>query len=518
MLIGIICAVILFPPDLYRIVDPIDKEGYFWKSLDPSWVIALNYANVKNMAWGQDIAFTYGPLAYLATRVSWGVSKYSFLIFDLFYAFNICCIISFSYRKTRAKVLYLALLLGMVLFYPFYIGGSYALILFFMLIFWIRATLDKPKGWYYAMQAILLLLLFYIKFNTGLISFGLFYASVIYLYHSKKETLTKSILLLVAPVALILLMSFALNVSLWRYIQSGVNLVSGYNEIMYMEDKAFDEIMLFAKIFILVGLVGLCLQRFMERKEIIKGLLIVLLFSTGVFILYKQSFLRTDWSHATSFFSLALFLVLCIQDFNLSYWKDFKNAFLLALIGMVFYLNLYQGIIGDFLERFDKGKYIAQFTGFTADSGMNLFPNNNGLPQNILGKINTNTVDVFPWNIQLLIENKLNYLPRPVMQSYSAYTKYLEDMNFCFYNSEKAPRFVLYDYASIDNRYPFFDESKVGIVLNKNYRLVDSFMHNGRNMLLLEKIPGKKRIRMEFVTQFKGKFGTPVIMKTQQLL
>lgn len=514
IIIGLIGGIILFPKELYIIVNPIEKDSlYFWRSIDPSWSIALNYANIKNLTWGKDFAFTYGPLSYLVTRIAWGVNKYFFLIFDIFYFFNLFYIFSYSYKKAKMKLLFLLLFLSSLFLFPVFAGGAMALVLFFLMIFWIRINLTHQKSFHYCMQIILLALLFYIKFNTGLISFVLFYSSIIYLFISKKETLTRLIILLFSPILLILLLSLLLNVSLVGYVSSGINLVSGYNEIMYFNDNSFAQTILFARISILVALIFLFSKLFLEKKEILKGLLIVFIFFTGIFVLYKQSFVRADSAHITDFFMYMLFLVLCIQDFNKSSIKDFRNILVLALIGLTFYFNSNKISFKSISEKVNKTKYLKGFAGYTPISGMYLFPNNNSLPQDVLKQIGTNPVDVFPWNIQLLIENNLNYAPRPVIQTYSVYTKYLEDLNFNFYNSDKAPQFILYDYASFDNRYPFYDESKVNLLLTKNYRIINSFFHNERSMLLLEKIPNKNPIDLVFEREFKAKFDEPITMR-----
>ena len=62
-------------------------------------------------------------------------------------------------------------------------------------------------------------------------------------------------------------------------------------------------------------------------------------------------------------------------------------------------------------------------------AGFHLFPNNNQLPQSVLNKVGNNTIDSYPWNTQILLENKLNFMPRPIFQSYAAYTTDLEQMN-----------------------------------------------------------------------------------------
>ena len=81
-------AYLLIPNYFDANIFSLQASQELWMSLDPSWGIALNYVELKNLTWGTDVAFTYGPLAHLCTRFGWGENKYSFLFFDLFVFIN----------------------------------------------------------------------------------------------------------------------------------------------------------------------------------------------------------------------------------------------------------------------------------------------------------------------------------------------------------------------------------------------------------------------------------------------
>ena len=78
-LISLIGAYTLFPIYLNLNVYPLSLSKELWYSLDPSWVLALNYVKEKGVYWGSEFAFTYGPLGQLLTRAGWGENKYIFL-------------------------------------------------------------------------------------------------------------------------------------------------------------------------------------------------------------------------------------------------------------------------------------------------------------------------------------------------------------------------------------------------------------------------------------------------------
>ena len=86
-------------------------------------------------------------------------------------------------------------------------------------------------------------------------------------------------------------------------------------------------------------------------------------------------------------------------------------------------------------------------------------------------------------------------------------------LNFDFFNSEKAPKYVLYDYASLDYRYPLFDESKVNLVLLKNYNAVETFTLNERQIILLERKENAKPIKLIFNKEYAILSDTPLIPK-----
>ena len=88
----------------------------------------------------------------------------------------------------------------------------------------------------------------------------------------------------------------------------------------------------------------------------------------------------------------------------------------------------------------------------------------------------------------MIYDNKLNYNPRPGIQTYANYDSYLDEIGYTKYASQNKPEYIIYcaenfnNDASIDNRYPFFDEPKTKIAMLENYIIIDSF----ENQLLLK--------------------------------
>ena len=65
------------------------------------------------------------------------------------------------------------------------------------------------------------------------------------------------------------------------------------------------------------------------------------------------------------------------------------------------------------------------------------------------------SADIYPWNITDLLANKLMYRPRPIMQSYSAYTARLQRINQEYVaQSSLRPDFLILSALDIDERLP----------------------------------------------------------------
>ena len=513
---SLLAAFLVFPSFFEYTVTPLASEKHLWNSLDPSWAITLNYINNHHFIWGKEFAFTYGPLSYLSTRIAWGCNKYIFFLYDLFCYLNFFLIFYYSLCNNKNKVLTFISIIIIATVVPTYLGGANALVLFLFLVFWLVRNIEEVKKINYIFQIILLCLLFFIKFNTGLISIILYTIVFAYIMIKGVENRVKTALIYLIPFVLIFLLSYVFNLEIISYVISGIEVVSGYNEIMFNNDSTFifdlsSQLILFLSVLILV--INLITQR--SKEQFLKNITYLGIFSISIFILYKQAFVRADIGHIMEFFKYVVLLILCTKIFFDYKWFNLKSIIITITVLIPFYICFknYGSTLFDYKEKANKTVYFNQFSSFSDTSGFQLHPNNNQLPETIKQKIGSNTVDVFPWDIYMLLENKLNYLPRPIIQSYCVYTKYLEEQNFNFYNSEKAPKFVLYDYVSLDYRYPLFDEAKVNLVLFKNYKVAETFTFNERQIILLERKENAKPVKLIFNKEYAILSGAPLIPK-----
>ena len=115
------------------------------------------------------------------------------------------------------------------------------------------------------------------------------------------------------------------------------------------------------------------------------------------------------------------------------------------------------------------------------------------LPGAMLARIGHATVDVYPWDICYAAAYRLNWKPRFVFQSYSAYTPDLDRRSAANYLGKNAPAHVLYSHKAIDQEHPCIVDPRTWMELFRRYDVVDQ----GKDMLLLERRTSPRWDRVE---------------------
>lgn len=82
------------------------------------------------------------------------------------------------------------------------------------------------------------------------------------------------------------------------------------------------------------------------------------------------------------------------------------------------------------------------------------------------------TTDILPWDIDVAYGYRLRWAPRPILQSYQAYTSYLDELDAAYLEGPRAPERLLIAERSIDGRYPPFDEPAAFRAMTSRYEAV----------------------------------------------
>src|SRR5207244_1671248 len=119
----------------------------------------------------------------------------------------------------------------------------------------------------------------------------------------------------------------------------------------------------------------------------------------------------------------------------------------------------------------------------------NLLLDSQRLPQGWLDLMRSRggSVDVVPWDLTYVEANNLSWNPNPVLQTYAAFTEYLDGLSAAHFSGPRAPTFVIVTAVDIDGRHFLWGAPRTWQRLLSGYQVVE--IDRARNMLLLQSRP-----------------------------
>lgn len=97
------------------------------------------------------------------------------------------------------------------------------------------------------------------------------------------------------------------------------------------------------------------------------------------------------------------------------------------------------------------------------------------LPAGLVSSLAPYTLAAEPWEVGLAYTYpQLRWDPEPVLQSYSAYTTYLDNLDAAFLSSARAPQRIVYQPETIDGRDPYWDSPSAQVAMYCHYRQLKS--------------------------------------------
>jgi hypothetical protein len=116
------------------------------------------------------------------------------------------------------------------------------------------------------------------------------------------------------------------------------------------------------------------------------------------------------------------------------------------------------------------------------------------------------TVDVYPVRQSVIVAHDLPYAPRPIFQSYSAYTPVLAKLNADHLLTRRAAETILFDVRTIDNRYPSLDD---GLSWPRLLALYD-LQEVAEDFLVLHRSSAPRATQLEPLSTLTTRFGQPL--------
>lgn len=468
--------------------------------LDPSWNVLLENTFSKGSVWGRDVIFTFGPLGWLAATFSDGL-----FVGPRFVAAFIFAIVWAALFVWLLKSLPLvwAILFGVwgFIFLPWM---ETKVLLFFLLSGWILTRRHVHPGW----ETTLILfgsLFALIKFNFNLqfIAVG----GLVILVHLLQKNYWRASRLGLTAVVLWLGAWFLSGQSLNNiipYFYSSLQISTGYAETMSIAPIPGVLMGSLIALSLCLGVLSLSAGDILKNKkapaEKVSHVLVVCVLPLGLtFFAWKHGFTRAD-DHVYSFISFLpfAFIPAFLQAYKEGFifrWSKLRAGLVFASFASLIVASNLQGLwtwqntiprsVGAWFNHAGNFQRIAAAS--FEERQILPFPETISyrrptLPQ-ARALIGNEFVDLYNYSIGHLILNNLNIRHRPVFQSYSAYTPWLQKQNLRFLEGDSAPTYILHKLESVDYRHPALDDAAAQIKLLTHYQPI---LHEN-SFLLLER-------------------------------
>jgi hypothetical protein len=454
--------------------------------LDPSWTEVLAWGFLNHAQWGRDLIFTYGPLGFLQPYASYVEG-----IFPWYAAGEI--VLPAAFALTIGLLLRRSSLALLGLFALAYVcwcsrlagDVSWALTLLFGTVYLVsRSDGRATMGWWIAVALLgpafgAIALAKFSLFPLWALCVAILAAAQVLSGRWRRALLLAGWFAL-ALVVLWLACGQKLS-SLPLFIGVSLEIASGYPHAMGDRAPLLYEFLGLA----LLGLFLLsCVYAAWHQRGDRLALAIVSLVAAAAVLFWLAFFTRGDhWPWFYPAISLLPFAFLFDARFHsLRYLRQALAATVLLAICIE---PPPRTIASDASFRVRNGVYnlahLPQLAAIRKSEWRSVSLAAN-LPK-IRVRVGRARVDMVTLEQGMLLLNGLNYAPRPVFQSYSAYTPYLARLNESYFLGANAPDFVIFRLDYIDGRLPMMEDALALVALLKLYRPVLS----ERGFLLLRR-------------------------------
>jgi hypothetical protein len=488
-------------------------------NLDPSFNYAFNQAAATKMSFGNNFISTYGPLGYLISNfLPQNLYKTSLwqIVYVILLALGVYLFVTYYCVRTNKKIL-----LATILLFIFSIsnGGDsfeWNLLSLFLLYCFLYLRLKGNKRLIVGIGLSVATAIFcLIKFTTGA---GAILTLILLPLFAPKSgirlRLKYTMVMVIVFFGSFLIIGIHLGIDNFiAYVKTGFLLSNGFSAAMplYSYQTAA------ATIFLGLSLVLLVVWTLFEKR--IAPSFRYLFIVPPILIMWKYCVVRQD-AHLLRSIQLIWPLVVLIL---LSRFKRVRTDLIVASLIIVFSVFSIWGnmlpfsgnasfasavtepltniINANSIKFFD---FNSQRKNWSSQSALGL--QNATLPIFMRQKISNNGVDIFPWETDIIAANSLTWQPRPSPFSFESYDPYLDDLNTNYFNSPKAPKFIIWHNTgvnSIDYRYLLWDEPKTFRTIMQNYSFVDS----SSEFMLFERIQKPAEVQQHQLSSLKTNWG-----------
>ncbi|MEB0047230.1 MULTISPECIES: hypothetical protein [unclassified Pseudomonas] len=459
---------------------PLFPQG----SLDDSWIYGLNQAVAQGLEFGKDIIFTFGPYASIYTRSFHPDTNLIMMLGSTYIAISLWLSALLLTNKKK-----LIVTIAFILTY-FYVARSAEAILFsYTLIAALNVLVisekyenSKAPVWIYVIFLLFgpIGLLPLIKGSLLILCTGFTLFCFIFLLSRRQYGLALPLLFspIISSVALWIISGQPIP-GMVLYFKTMMQMSAGYTEAMATNGNT-SEILAF-----LIGAGTLIILVIREHNPLTaKGLLLLLTLSLFLFISFKSGFVRHD-GHAilptvtlviSSVFYLAIAdrrtVAIAVSILSFSVWGYVYGNYVrqspTTLTNNILY-DYKRTIIGLKHQLFEK-QWLLQNYAINAEKVNKRYS---------LLTLN-GTTDIYSFGQSYLIASGNKWNPRPVFQSYAAYTSQLAHANQKHLTGENPPDNIIFKLEPIDGRLPSLEDGASWATIINNYvpsRLDEDFLY-----------------------------------------
>ena len=487
--------------------------------LDPSRIQVLGFAFVKDLQFGRDLIFTYGPLGFLSgpfydPETYWWVLigrgalvlASSILITRLLqrksalYSFSAIILLSlaFSFSPFVLDPFFFSAIMASIIlqFRP----GVKPISVVGLTLTGICAAASLIKITYFLVAVVAFLIVAsyrWFRFHEPPLFLVLFFAFLVGFYLASGQRLTH----------------FA------SFVATGLAEISGYNEAMQLPGAGRAVIRFCVVGFALLGVVAMqewrrhkwwavfplcCFLWFgfalaksgFVRYDPVAHALIAIGGLACAAILYTSDLLQEDDRVQTICVGLG---VVCLTAlWLLAHCMSLVNASILGL-PVMFIQKVNSNVLSlqKLLSRAGRADLNTRYNNALAE-----IRQTHHMPD-----IKT-SVDIYPYDDSLAIAYKMNLDPRPIFQSYAAYTDFLIHRNARFVQSEAAPETIFFGLGPIDGRMPSLDDAASWPELLTRYH---EATHTAE-FVQLERIEPAHRYEFRSLWEGVARFGDSIVV------
>ncbi len=439
-----------------RFLPPVRPCAY--GIIEDGWIEMLHFAFTERLQFGQDIVFTFGPWGFLYggynPATHW-VSVVAWAVLAAVFWWAAWRVVTHFFKNPLVCWLWLLAVIELATISPF-LNMDVRLTAYLLLLLLLHFSVEeRPFTLTQAMVVVSLALLSLIKnsiFTIAVVTVLIVAADNVF----RQRRFPWLVLAFAGGVFFFWVLAGQRLSGFGLFLRGATEIVSGYTDAMMLggpTDNA--DVLRFWEVAMAVcALVG-----YVEYKQIrLFGVLPLVGFAFIVFAAFKYGYVRHDGHEVAATNLLLLAALLWLPAAWCIVWQSNRWLIPAILLPLIFATPLAAWS----LRRYTNVELFSVLAQQLSVRNLTLRSYEDhaaGLRTALPNLEISGSVDVYPLSQTVALAPSLTCRPRPIFQSYSAYTPKLAEMNAAYLRSNRAADHILFDVWTIDGRFAAQDDS-----------------------------------------------------------